>query len=59
MTVGLWNFFPDKIYEPKIEICEDIASFSLFGAEGEANGNILTLSEIAPYGFVAAEIELE
>ena len=59
MTVGLWNFFPDKIYEPKIEICENIASFRLFGAEGEANGNILTLSEIAPYGFVAAEIELE
>lgn len=57
LSVGLWNFFPDKIYAPKVELSEKINSFRTFGAEGKAEGNILTLSEIAPYGFAAAEIE--
>lgn len=56
MTVGLWNFFPDRIYGAKVELPQNIASFSVFGAEGKADKNILTLSEIEPYGFAAAEI---
>ena len=57
LAVGLWNFFPDKIYEPKIELPENIKSLRVFGAEGCAEKNILTLSAIEPYGFAAAEIE--
>ncbi len=59
LTVGLWNFFPDKIYGAKIELPENIASFRTFGADGKAEKNILTVSEIEPYGFAAAEIEFE
>lgn len=58
LSVGLWNFFPDTVYEPRIELPETVGSFRLFGAEGTDEGNILTLSEIAPYGFAAAEIHL-
>lgn len=57
LAVGLWNFFPDKIYEPKIELAENIKSLRIFGAQGSAEKNILTLNEIEPYGFAAAEIE--
>lgn len=57
LSVGLWNFFPDRIYDAKIELPDNIASFRAFGADGKAENNILTLSEIAPYGFAAAEIE--
>lgn len=57
MSVGLWNFFPDRIYDAKVELTENISSFSLFGAEGTADKNVLTLSEIGPYGFAAAEIK--
>lgn len=56
MTVGLWNFFPDKIYSPEVELNGNVKSFRIFGADGKADENILTLSEIEPYGFAAAEI---
>lgn len=56
MTVGLWNFFPDKIYAPRVELNGSIKSFRTFGADGKAENNILTLSQIEPYGFAAAEI---
>lgn len=57
LSVGLWNFFPDGIYGARVELPENIKSFDIFGADGEADGNILTVSEIPPYGFAAAEIE--
>ncbi len=59
ITVGLWNFFPDRIYNANVELTGEIASFSVFGAEGKAQGNILTVSEIEPYGFAAAETEIK
>ncbi len=59
ITVGLWNFFPDRIYDAKIELPGEITVLRLFGAEGKANGSTLTLNEIAPYGFAAAELELK
>lgn len=59
LAVGLWNFFPDRIYNAKVELSENISSFRMFGAEGTADNNILTVSTVEPYGFAAAEITLE
>lgn len=57
LSVGLWNFFPDRVYDAKVQLPENIKSFNIFGAEGCSDGDILTVSEIEPYGFTAAEIE--
>lgn len=57
LSVGLWNFFPDTVYDAKVELADTIKSFKIFGADGKKDGNILTVSEIPPYGFAAAEIE--
>lgn len=59
MAVGLWNFFPDAIYNAKVELPENISSFRVFGAEGKADKNILTVSEIPPYVFAAVEAVLD
>lgn len=59
MSVGLWNFFPDKIYDAAVELPKKIKSFRIFGGEGKADGNILNVSEIEPYGFTAVEIIFE
>ena len=59
LSVGLWNFFPDKIYSAKVELPEEIASFKIFGADAKADGNILTVDKIEAYGFAAAEIEFK
>ena len=59
LSVGMWNFFPDKIYSPVVQVEEEILSFRTFGAEGRSAGSVLHLSEIEPYGFAVAEIELK
>jgi len=56
LSVLLWNFFPDRIYSPELEFENEIKSAEIFRAEGSFDKNILTLSEIAPYDFVAVEI---
>ena len=73
-SVGLWNLFPDKIYNAKVDLPEKIKSIRIFKSGqdcinniasldfkysvAEADGNILNVSEIAPYDLVMAEIEL-
>lgn len=56
-AVGLWNFFPDTVCDAKIILPKEIASFRVFGSEGKADGDTLTVSEIPPYGFCAVEVE--
>lgn len=56
LSVLLWNTFPDKIYSPKLEFEKEIRSAEIFRADSAFDKNILTLSEISPYDFVAVEI---
>ena len=57
MSVGLWNFFPDKIYSPRVELEHEIKSCRFWGVYGTVDGNIINLSEIEPYGFAAIEVD--
>lgn len=56
ISVGLWNFFPDKIYAPIVEFEREIQSAKIFGVEGSFEKNTVTLSDIEPYGFAAIEV---
>lgn len=58
LSVGLWNFFPDRIYSPKLAFAENVKLKKIFGASGEAGGNTVTLSDIEPYGIVILETEI-
>lgn len=57
MTVGLWNFFADPVLEPKIQLDGVYQKIRFLNCEGTLDGDTVTLSEIAPYGFVAFEVE--
>ncbi|MCQ2462808.1 MAG: hypothetical protein MJ177_05315 [Clostridia bacterium] len=56
ITVGLWNFCPDKIYNACVEFAENIKAFSVYGADGTAKENTVTLSSIDAFGFAAVEV---
>lgn len=57
LAVGLWNFFPDEIFEPQIQLGETWKSAEYLNCSGELDGNTLTLSDIPPYGFAAVRLK--
>ncbi len=52
MTVGLWNFFDDDVFEPTVELDRDYAEIECVNCTGILNGNKVVLSDIKPYGNV-------
>lgn len=56
LAVGLWNFFPDDVFEPKIYLGEKWKSAEFLNCTGSLSDNTLTLSDIKPYGFVAVRL---
>lgn len=52
MAVGLWNMFPDAVYEPKVILGESWSRVECEECTGRLEGNCLTLSDIPPYSFV-------
>ena len=57
MTVGLWNFWPDPVFEPKIALDGEYKKIRFLNTDGRLDGDTVTLSELAAYGFAAFEVE--
>lgn len=51
-AVGLFNFFPDGIVQPKVELSEPIQDVTFINCAGKVDGESVVIDgEIAPYGF--------
>lgn len=53
LAVGLWNYCIDPICQPIVELGDNYDAVEFIGCTGNLEGNRVTLSEIAPYGFAA------
>ncbi len=51
LAVGLWNFFPDTVYDPEINLEGNYTEIEFINCTGALCGNCVKLSDIAPYGF--------
>ena len=51
LSVGLWNFFPDIVFSPVIDLSGSFSEIECIGCEGELQGNKVSLSDIPAYGF--------
>ena len=51
MSVGLWNFFPDEIDKPTVVLDHAYSHIEFLNCTGHQDGNVVTLSTLAPYGF--------
>ncbi len=58
LAVGLWNFFPDDIPTPEIVTDKPYRVASTIGCSvtATAEGNVIRLSRIEPWGFAALEL---
>lgn len=57
LAVGLWNFHPDAVKRPVIELKKEYKKARFFNCEGSLEGDKLTLSRLEPFGFCFAELE--
>lgn len=55
-AVGLWNFFPDDLPEPIIELGFEPKDAKAYGCEATIDNKKIKLSRIEPYGFAMLEI---
>ncbi|MBR5507719.1 MAG: hypothetical protein IKV88_06720 [Clostridia bacterium] len=55
-SVGLFNFFADSVYEPKIELDTEYSEIEFINCKGELKGNTVHLSEIHPFSFAGFEV---
>lgn len=53
LSVGLWNLFPDSVYEPVIQLGEGFERVESINGTAVLNGDSVALSDIQPYGFAA------
>ncbi len=57
MSVGLWNFFPDPIWDGVVTLSKEYREIRfLNGAEGALEGKQVRLGEIPAFGFVGFEV---
>ena len=56
MAVALFNIFEDEIPMPRILLDKPYNGVRFVNCEGKLEGNILTLSELPPYGTAAFEV---
>ncbi len=57
LSVLLINFFPDEINAPIVALDKAYDSAEFYNCNGKINGNTVTLTDIAPYGFAAFEVK--
>ena len=57
MTVGLWNIFADKIFEPVIELDKKYSKIEFINCSGRLEENKVILSEMIPFSFAGFEVE--
>lgn len=57
MAVGLWNIFPDRIYEPVIELDKKYSRAEFINCMGTLDGDKIILDgDIQPYSFAGFEL---
>lgn len=56
LAVALLNGFEDEIPTPTVTLDRTYASIRFVNCTGKLHGNVVTLSEISPYGFAAFEV---
>lgn len=57
MAVGLWNFFPDTVIEPVVELAKEYSEIEFINCSGKLNGNKVHLSDILPFEFAGFEVK--
>ena len=57
MSVGLWNIFPDEIFEPIVELDRDYSEIEFINCSGRLEGSRVYLSEMAPYSVAGFEVK--
>lgn len=57
LAVGLWNFFADVAFGPVVELAESYSSIEFINCQGTLDGDKVTLTDIAPFGFAAFEVK--
>lgn len=59
LSVGLWNFFPDPVWDGVVELSREYGEIRfLNGMKGRMEGKQIHLEEIPPFGFAAFEVSL-
>jgi hypothetical protein len=53
LTVGLWNLFPDPVWEPEVLLAGKFTEAEFLNTTGTLSDDRVTLEEIPPYGFAA------
>lgn len=56
MTVGLWNFFPDAVREPMIELDRIYKECEFVNCRGKLAGKTVRLSALQPYDFAFVNV---
>lgn len=51
MSIGLWNFFPDRIDKPIIELEQEYETVEFVNCAGEKHGKNIKLGTMQPYEF--------
>ncbi|MBR5742793.1 MAG: hypothetical protein IKX85_03245, partial [Clostridia bacterium] len=51
LAVGLWNIFQDRMLSPEVILDRVYDRAEAFGCEATLDGNVVRLSDIAPYDF--------
>ena len=57
MSVALANIFLDDIFEPVITLDKEYSEIKFVNCTGRLEGDMVYLSDIPPYGFVAFEVK--
>ncbi len=56
MAVGLWNFHADSVFAPKVVLKKEYKKIRFIRCSGSLEGNVVTLSELAAFGFCGFEV---
>ncbi|MBQ9545514.1 MAG: hypothetical protein IJV00_10360 [Clostridia bacterium] len=58
LAVGLWNFHPDAVKRPVIELKKEYKNAKFFNCTGTLEGDRLSLSRLEAFGFCFAELSV-
>ena len=57
LSVGLWNFFADEIFAPKITLADEYKDAQFIHCTGRLFGKEVVLSDLAPFDFAAVVLK--
>lgn len=57
LSVALFNPFEDEVLAPEVKLAKTYAAIRFVNCDGQLQGDVVTLSDIPPYGFAAFEVK--